>query len=115
MIRAMSSEEFRLQEANAMLEKVLQEKVRRMCEELGWLHYHTHNSQHSASGFPDSFMINKTTHRILVRELKRQREKPSAKQLVWLTAMDAAGLDVGVWRPMDLFNGTIVRELTLTA
>jgi hypothetical protein len=39
---------------------------------------------------------------ILFRELKTEKGRPTAEQLVWLDAITAAGGDAGIWRPSDV-------------
>ena len=38
---------------------------------------------------------------LLIRELKREAEKPTKEQAWWLEALRRCGIDVGVWRPGD--------------
>ncbi len=99
--------------ADTMLEKVLQENVRELCVVLKLRHYHTFDSRKSAPGWPDSVIAG--PHGVLVRELKRQREKPTAAQQQWLDDLAATGVNVGVWRPLDWIDGTIRRELETLA
>lgn len=102
--------EYRAQEAAAMSEDQLQDKVEGLCRELGWLAYHTHNSRRSQKGFPDLVMVRGS--RVVWRELKTMTGKPTPEQRVWLAALAATGADVGLWRPIDLLNETILHELT---
>lgn len=51
----------------------------------------------------------------MVRELKRQREKPTPAQEAWLDAMEAAGVDVGVWKPCCVLSGRMARQLAALA
>jgi hypothetical protein len=39
--------------------------------------------------------------RLLIRELKTARGKLSQAQEMWIGALAAAGVNVGVWRPGD--------------
>ncbi len=43
----------------------------------------------------------------LAAELKREGKNPSAQQAAWLAALEAAGVEVFVWRPGDWMDGTI--------
>jgi hypothetical protein len=43
-----------------MSERALQELVRQACTLNGWLYYHTHDSQHSPSGFIDTVAVRDT-------------------------------------------------------
>jgi hypothetical protein len=73
--------------------------------------YHTHNSRRSAPGFPDLVMINELHGRALFRELKTDVGRMAIAQLDWMTGMTRAGLNAGVWRPLDLRSGRIIKEL----
>lgn len=92
-----------------MTEAALEAEVRRAALLAGWLYYHTHDSRRSDEGWPDCFMVRRG--RIKVRELKSQKGKPTEAQLTWLEKLKGAGLDVGIWRPFDWGNGTILKEL----
>jgi hypothetical protein len=94
--------------AKAMSEAALEENVRVACRDLGLMYYHTHRAQHSPAGFPDDVIVG---NRVIYRELKRQREKPSPAQQEWLDRLEAVGEDVGVWRPSDWLDGTIIETL----
>lgn len=110
MTGLVSLEEYRRREADAMSEATLQTRVEALARELGYLAYHTHNSRRSQPGFPDLVLVRRG--RIVWRELKTTRGKPSADQKKWLAALAAANADVGIWRPLDLLNETILRHLT---
>lgn len=45
------------------------------------------------------------------RELKSDTGRLSPEQKVWMVRLDAAGADVGVWRPADLRSGRIEAEM----
>ena len=83
--------------------------VRRLCDGLGLLRYHTHDSRRSPSGFPDLVCVG--PRGVLFRELKTQRGKVSAEQQEWLDALAAAGQNAGVWHPASLLSGAIAAEL----
>lgn len=108
----LTPQEYRAIVARDMLEADLQARIIRLAKITGWRYYHTHNSRRSVSGFPDLVLVHATQRRILYRELKRQKEKPTPAQLEWLDDLSIAGADVGVWRPMDLLDGTIAVELS---
>ena len=74
--------------------------------------YHTHNSKHSPSGFPDLVIAGRW---VMYRELKRQKENPTKAQREWIAALEAAGADVDVWRPADWYSPRINRELAALA
>lgn len=65
----------------------------------GWRAYHTHDSRHSASGFPDLVLVRRPY--VLFVELKRDGERPTGAQQAWLDALIDCGLDASVWHPLD--------------
>jgi hypothetical protein len=105
-------DEYRRRIAKDMAEETLRVRIARLSKELGWLSYHTHDSRRSDAGWPDVALVHPKHGRFLIRELKRQRENPTPDQRKWLEALAGAGVDVGVWRPMDLLDETVLRELT---
>ena len=99
--------------AKHMLEADLQSKVLRLARDLGYeLTYHTHDSRRSNPGFPDLVLLSMRRGRLLYRELKTERGQVSPDQRRWLIALRDVGADAGVWRPTDLLDGTILRDLT---
>lgn len=92
-----------------MSEAELLAKVRGLAAAFGWMAYHTHDSRRSEPGFPDVVMVR--GHRVLYRELKTRRGRVTPVQSAWLGALLDAGCDAGVWRPGDLFDGVISKEL----
>jgi hypothetical protein len=59
-------------------------------------------------GWPDLVLCGR---RLLIRELKGTGGTTSADQQVWLAALLAAGVDVGIWTPTDWRTGRIEAEL----
>jgi len=102
----------RLAAARAMTEAELQEQVRVMCAQLGLFHYHPHYSQRSTPGWPDSVIIGA---RVLFRELKSEQGTLTAEQRDVGERLTRAGQDWAVWRPRDLLNGTVGRQLAAAA
>lgn len=105
-------DEYRQMEAQTMTEKTLQRRVEQHAAQFGWLCYHTYDSRRSQPGWPDVFLAHPTGV-VLVRELKTMRGRVTKDQRTWLHALEASGLDVGIWRPIDLLNGEILRTLDL--
>lgn len=116
----MSAAEYRRQVADSMPEAVLQEQVRQVAQLHGWRYYHTHRSDRSPAGFPDTVLLRRD--RLIFAELKRQakRYKPSPAQQAWLDdlqqladfSLSAVGaVEVYVWRPLDMLDGTIAELL----
>ena len=100
--------------AAAMSENELEQHMRRILAGLpSVLAYHTHDSRHSPSGFPDWVFAG--PQGVLFRELKREGKRPTPAQAEWLTALVRAGQDACVWRPSDLLTGRIARKLAAIA
>lgn len=74
-----------------------QRQVLDLAKAFGWLAYHTHDSRHSAAGYPDLTLVR--DDRLMFAELKTDVGKLSAEQCHWLDALAAAGQTVHVWRP----------------
>jgi hypothetical protein len=85
------------------------DKAIRTLRRYGVLGYHTHRSDLSQAGWPDWAIVGPGG--FMVRELKRQTERPTAAQRAWLDALAAQGVNVGVWLPSDWFDGRIAEEL----
>jgi len=94
-------------------EAALQAFVRAECRRRGLLHYHTHRSDRSEPGFPDSVIVG--PGRLLFRELKSQTGRASPDQLRWLQRLRAAGADAAIWTPDDKRTGRIHNELNRLA
>lgn len=107
-------DEVLLAQARAMNEAVLTSKMLALVKHHGLMRYHVRQTVgpgqgvQYAPGFPDEVLVGT---RILYRELKMQDKYPSAKQREWLAALEAAGADVAVWKPLDLLTGRIAREI----
>lgn len=86
--------------------------VRRLMKDLGLEGYHTRNSIGSRRGFPD-WEIWGT--RIIHRELKTERGVLSVDQRHVGSLITKGGGDWCVWRPRDLLDGTIARQLARIA
>lgn len=66
-------------------EKDLQAEVKALAEGMGWLVYHTWNSQRSDKGLPDLLMVK--GHRLIAAELKSDKGKLTPEQNRWLQAL----------------------------
>lgn len=104
----MKVKEYRQMLGASMSEKQLQEHVIALARRLGWLAYHTHDSRRSEPGFPDLVLVREV---VLYRELKAANGVLSPAQKTWLQGLSVAGCDAGLWRPAQLLDGTIEREL----
>lgn len=105
----MRQDEYVRMMAAGMSEDQLQRGVERLARSLGWLAYHTHDSRRSSPGFPDLVLVR--GDRVLFRELKTEKGRATPAQKTWLAALTAAGMDAGLWRPVQWFDRTIEREL----
>lgn len=65
---------------------------------LGWTSYHTLHSRGSAPGYPDRTAWRDRT---ILAELKTEKNKPSERQIVFMTGLAKAGSEVYLWRPSD--------------
>lgn len=96
----------------SMSERALQDAIidpkRGVATLLGWTAYHTHDSRHSAPGFPDLVLVRPP--RIVFAELKTATGKLSEAQVHWIALLGACGAEVYLWRPDDL-HGQILEVL----
>lgn len=75
----------------------------------GLLHYHTHDSRRSESGFPDCVFVGRA---VVFRELKMtRRSKISDEQKKWIARLTAAGANAGIWYAEDYHSGLIDEQL----
>ncbi len=91
--------------AAGMTEKQLEGHLAAKCRSLSLLRYHTLRSVGSEPGFPDDVIVGPSG--VLYAEMKTAKGKVSPAQEKWLDALRAAGQEAVVWRPSDLFDGTI--------
>lgn len=92
-----------------MKEAHLQGAVIDMCRLFGVAWYHTYSSRQSVAGWPDLALCG--TRGFMTRELKTDTGRLSEEQQNWGLMLRAAGVSWDVWRPADLHNGRIQREL----
>ena len=87
-----------------MAEADLQEAIRQAALYQGWLCYHTHDSRHSAQGFPDLCLVHPRTGKLIFWEAKATTGRVSAEQNEWLDALRTVTAPplVEVIRPADL-------------
>jgi len=87
-----------------MTESDFQEWLRQLAIRTHWLYYHTHRSQHSVAGFPDTVLA-KPPGKVIYAELKTEDLKvsqPSFDQWIWLhTLQHCEGTEAYLWRPSD--------------
>ncbi|MEU7905341.1 hypothetical protein [Actinoplanes sp. NPDC049118] len=99
--------------AHDELEAPLQAFVRRECKRRDLLHYHTHRSERSERGFPDSVIVG--PRGVMFRELKSNIGRPDPHQLRWILRLRAAGADAAIWTPKDRRSGQILNDLNWLA
>jgi hypothetical protein len=94
--------------AYAMLEAQLQQAVMDLCKLLGLDCFHVRNSRGMQPGWPDLVIVGT---RVLYRELKSEAGSLSPDQRRVGSRLAAAGADWAMWRPRDLRNGVVERQL----
>ena len=100
--------------ASAMTEAQLMEAIRTICAQLGLHAYHATDSRRNwGPGFPD--LVIAGIGGVLWRECKTQAGGTSPTQRRWGYILQASRQDWAVWRPRDLLDGTIARQLTTIA
>jgi hypothetical protein len=90
-------------------EDQFQDAVIELCKLLGVSWYHPYFSRRSAAGWPDLALCGKQG--FMTRELKTERGRLTADQQRWGSMLREAGVSWDVWRPDDLRDGRIQREL----
>jgi hypothetical protein len=84
-------------------EQALQSYVEELAQLYRWLVYHTHDSRHSAAGFPDLVLVCPRRQRVIFAELKGANGKLRAEQVIWLEALQVCpGVEAYLWRPEDM-------------
>jgi hypothetical protein len=83
-------------------ESAFQAQIKRLATACGWMYYHTHRSDMSDAGFPDTVLVR--GDRLIFAELKLDRSysQPSAEQAAWLEALGGTSAEVYLWRPSDI-------------
>ena len=83
------------------LEWQFQQRVTNLAEANGWEWHHQRNSIGSRKGWPDLALWRPAcigqTGRFLLRELKRDGERPRPEQLAVIASLRLAGVDAGFW------------------
>ena len=75
-------------------EKEFLSQVTQLARLNGWMVYHTHDSRHSAKGFPDLVLVRE---RLIFAELKSDGGKLRPEQAAWLAALNRAGVEAYLW------------------
>ena len=95
-----------------MTETQLQSSIIELATLLGWLSYHTHDSRHSAKGFPDLCLAHPRTGRLIFAELKSSKGKLTDEQIAWRDALSQGPAEHYVWRPSDWESEEILLRLS---
>jgi len=77
-------------------EDEFRQQVEEYAAMLGWIHYHTHRSDRSNKGFPDTIFCRE---RVVWVEFKIATGKLSREQVAWRDALLAAGQEWYLWAP----------------
>ena len=92
-------------------EAQFQAAVMDAAERQGWQAYHVPDSRRVTSpGFPDLVLAHPSRGRLVFAELKTNKGRLSEHQRQWLWALENAGAEVHVWRPVD-WEGSITAVL----
>jgi hypothetical protein len=90
-------------------DKALQEAVRRLALDHGWLYFHVTDARKSPYGFPDTVVVRPEPGggggggaRLLFVELKMPGKKPTPTQQRWLDALkQVRQVSTHLWYPDD--------------
>ncbi len=80
-----------------LTEKAFMQQIIQLAKLRGYMVFHTHDSRHSASGFPDLILVKGRV--LIAAEIKVGKNKPTLAQEIWLRALSDAGVNVFVWTP----------------
>lgn len=84
----------------AMTEDELQSALIEHAQLHGWMTYHTHDSRHSAAGFPDLVLIRPPD--LILWELKDAKRRVTPEQQHWLDQLvSVSNVEAAVIRPAD--------------
>lgn len=83
----------------AMSEAELQTRITDLCDWLKLRWFHDTDSRRNNAGFPDLAIVGPGG--FLFAELKKQTGRVSPDQRAWITALEAVGIEIHVWRPSD--------------
>lgn len=91
----------------------LREAVESLARQLGYEVRHIRDSRgQNVQDLPDLFLIRGgAPSRAMWIELKREGKDPTLGQAAMMSLMSWAGLEAYLWRPSDLFAGTILAIL----
>ena len=108
-----------------MRETALEDSVKTMAAQLGIIRLHVVSAIPCRAapggvhrlpvtpGWPDETLVGHGA--IMFRELKSATGRATREQMAILDRLRMAGEDAGIWRPADLYDGTIAAELARLA
>ncbi len=82
-----------------LTEAEFQAQIVEFAQVRSWRHYHTHDSQRSADGFPDLVLVR--FGRLIFAELKTATGRVNIHQWDWLTDLSVTTAETYLWRPDD--------------
>lgn len=88
----------------------LESNVKQLMSDFGLWGFHVRNSIGSQRGWPDWVILGPAG--ALFRELKSERGQVTPEQSKVGARLKRAGLDWAVWRPTQLLDGTIAKQLS---
>lgn len=91
----------------------LEAHLRKLMADLDLWGFHPRTSIGSAKGWPDWVILG--PNGALFRELKSERGSLTPEQRAVGSKLTRAGLNWSTWRPSDLLDGTIARQLSAIA
>lgn len=97
-----------------MSEDELQASVEELLERYHYLWFHDEDSRKNESGLPDVIAVHPRTGFLIIAELKKQGGRFRGKQLPWLNALRLRARPhtyIGVWRPQQWVDGTILTTI----
>lgn len=80
-------------------EASLQQQLRTLAKQHGWLYYHTYDSRRSDPGFPDTTLVR--GDRLMFVEVKSEVGDTTTEQYTWLAELMTAGAEVYIVRPSN--------------
>lgn len=86
-----------------------QEAIIDLCLRLGYLVFHDNDPQRNRAGFPDLVIVG--YGKLVILELKTDRNEATPQQRAWLAELTAAGIDARIYRTSSWKTNDLVNEL----
>ena len=99
----------------ALTEPQTCDHIEALCAQMGlvWHHDPDGPTRRGTPGFPDYVITG--PYGVLFREVKAEGGSMDTGQRHWRDLLTAGGADWGIWRPIDVSVGRVVRELAAIA